>query len=230
MSPRGILHPNYKLIAEFRYQIRRFLRFSEDTARAGGLEPQQYQLMLALKGMPADMRPRIGEVAQRLQIQHHSTVELVDRLARRGLIKRSRSDSDRREVMLELTPRGDKVVRRWLCATGRNTARWRPTWLSRPPLISGVVSANVPAPASLKIGAAPPSDHKVETAILAIASLSADEPAKPARRGTIGCTCGGFETAHPRGLKGRLKENDRAWDRGSSPPRCARCRRGRGGS
>ena len=110
MSPRGILHPNYKLIAEFRYQIRRFLRFSEDTARAGGLEPQQYQLMLALKGMPADMRPRIGEVAQRLQIQHHSTVELVDRLARRGLIKRRRSDSDRREVMLELTPRGDKVV------------------------------------------------------------------------------------------------------------------------
>lgn len=57
MSPRGILHPNYKLMAEFRYQIRRFLRFSEDTARAGGLEPQQYQLMLALKGMAADCPP-----------------------------------------------------------------------------------------------------------------------------------------------------------------------------
>lgn len=110
MSPRGILHPNYKLMAEFRYQIRRFLRFSEDTARAGGLEPQQYQLMLALKGMTADARPRVGEIAERLQIQHHSTVELVDRLARRGLIKRRRSDSDRREVLLELTPRGDKVV------------------------------------------------------------------------------------------------------------------------
>lgn len=110
MSPRGILHPNYKLMAEFRYQIRRFLRFSEDTARAGGLEPQQYQFMLALKGLTADVRPRVGEIAERLQIQHHSTVELVDRLARRGLIKRRRSDSDRREVILELTPRGDKVV------------------------------------------------------------------------------------------------------------------------
>jgi DNA-binding MarR family transcriptional regulator len=110
MSPRANVQPNYNVMAEFRYQIRRFLRFSEDTARAGGLEPQQYQLMLAIKGMPADMRPRIGEVAQRLQIQHHSTVELVDRLARRGLIKRRRSDSDRREVLLELSPRGDKLL------------------------------------------------------------------------------------------------------------------------
>jgi DNA-binding MarR family transcriptional regulator len=110
MSPRGSFQPNYKLMAEFRYQIRRFLRFSEETARAGGLEPQQYQLMLSLKGMPADVRPRIGDVAQRLQIQHHSTVELVDRLARRGLIKRRRSESDRREVFLELSARGDKLL------------------------------------------------------------------------------------------------------------------------
>jgi DNA-binding MarR family transcriptional regulator len=110
MSPRGSFQPNYRALAEFRYQIRRFLRFSEDTARAGGLEPQQYQLMLALKGLTADLRPRVGEIAERLQIRHHSTVELVDRLARRGLIKRRRSDSDRREVFLELTPRGDKLL------------------------------------------------------------------------------------------------------------------------
>jgi DNA-binding MarR family transcriptional regulator len=110
MSPRGNFQPNYKAMAEFRYQIRRFLRFSEETARAAGVEPQQYQLMLALKGMPEESRCRIGEVAERLQIQHHSTVELVDRLARRGLIKRRRSDADRREVLLELTPRGDKLL------------------------------------------------------------------------------------------------------------------------
>ena len=110
MSPRGNIQPNYKALAEFRYQIRRFLRFSEETARAGGLEPQQYQLMLALKGLPDSARHRVGEIAERLQIQHHSTVELVDRLARRGLIKRRRSESDRREVLLELTPRGDKLL------------------------------------------------------------------------------------------------------------------------
>ena len=110
MTSRGNFQPNYKAMAEFRYQIRRFLRFSEETARAAGVEPQQYQLMLALKGMPDESRGRIGEVAERLQIQHHSTVELVDRLARRGLIKRRRSDADRREVLLELTPRGDKLL------------------------------------------------------------------------------------------------------------------------
>ncbi|MBZ5567384.1 MAG: MarR family transcriptional regulator [Acidobacteriia bacterium] len=110
MSPRGNFQPNYKALAEFRYQIRRFLRFSEETARAGGLEPQQYQLMLALKGIPDSVRHRVGEIAERLQIQHHSTVELVDRLARRGLIRRRRSEADRREVLLELTPRGDKLL------------------------------------------------------------------------------------------------------------------------
>jgi len=110
MTPRGSVSPNYKAMAEFRHQIRRFLRFSEETARAGGLEPQQYQLLLTLKGMDGDVVPKIGEIAQRLQIQHHSTVELVDRLVRRGLIRRRRSDSDRRQVILELTPRGDKVL------------------------------------------------------------------------------------------------------------------------
>ena len=131
MSPRGSFQPNYKAMAEFRYQIRRFLRFSEETARAGGLEPQQYQLMLAIKGMAGDVRGRIGEIAERLQIQHHSTVELVDRLARRGLIKRRRSESDRREVFLDSRRAATSCCRRWRCVIGRNTARWRPTWSPR---------------------------------------------------------------------------------------------------
>jgi DNA-binding MarR family transcriptional regulator len=97
-------------MAEFRYQIRRFLRFSERAAREAGLEPQQYQLMLVVKGMPNGDRPRIGDVAERLQIQHHSTVELVDRLAKRSLIRRRRSDNDRREVLLELTSKGDRLI------------------------------------------------------------------------------------------------------------------------
>jgi DNA-binding MarR family transcriptional regulator len=97
-------------MAEFRYQIRRFLRFSEEAARAAGLEPQQYQLMLALKGIPENRRGRISEIADRLQIQHHSTVELVDRLARRNLVRRRRGEHDRREVLLELTVRGEKLL------------------------------------------------------------------------------------------------------------------------
>jgi DNA-binding MarR family transcriptional regulator len=111
MSPRVTnAQPNYRAMAEFRYQIRRFLRFSEHAAREAGLEPQQYQLMLAVKGLPDAEKPRIGDVAERLQIQHHSTVELVDRLSKRGLVRRRRSDNDRREVLLELTPKGERLL------------------------------------------------------------------------------------------------------------------------
>ena len=111
MSPRITnSQPNYRAMAEFRYQIRRFLRFSEHAAREAGLEPQQYQLMLAIKGLPNDEKPRIGDIAERLQIQHHSAVELVDRLSKRVLVRRRRSENDRREVLLELTPKGERLL------------------------------------------------------------------------------------------------------------------------
>ncbi len=109
--PGGITAADYRALAEFRYQIRRYLRFSEGAVRAAGLEPQQHQLLLLLKGLPEGVQPRIGEIAQRLQIQHHSAVELVDRLVRRHLVKRRRGGADRREVFLELTSRGEKVLR-----------------------------------------------------------------------------------------------------------------------
>src|SRR5690349_13644789 len=99
---------DYQSLAQLRYQIRRFLHFSEQAARSAGLEPRQHQLMLALKGLPKGVRPRIGELAERLQIQHHSTVELVNRLAARGYVRRSRGDDDRREVLLSLTAKGEK--------------------------------------------------------------------------------------------------------------------------
>jgi len=102
---------DYESLAELRYQIRRFLRFSEQVSRNAGLEPRQHQLMLALKGLPKEARPRIGEMADRLQIQHHSTVELVNRLAAHGFVKRHRGGIDRREVLLSLTPKGERVLR-----------------------------------------------------------------------------------------------------------------------
>jgi DNA-binding MarR family transcriptional regulator len=101
---------DYESLAELRFEIRNFLSFSEEAVRAVGLEPRQHQLMLALKGLPAEVRPRIGELAQRLQIQHHSAVELANRLSRAGYIRRKPSGDDRREVLLELTPRGEKVL------------------------------------------------------------------------------------------------------------------------
>ena len=103
---------DYQSLAELRYRIRRFLHFSEQASRMAGLKPHQHQLMLALKGLPGSIRPRIGELAERLQIRHHSTVELVNRLSVGGYVRRNRSGEDRREVWLSLTPKGEKVLRK----------------------------------------------------------------------------------------------------------------------
>jgi DNA-binding MarR family transcriptional regulator len=109
---RSLPSTDYESIAELRYQIRRYLRFSEEVSRAGGLEPRQYQLMLALKGLPQGTRPRIGELAERLQIRHHSTVELVNRLMVGGYIRRYQEGSDRREVLVALTSKGEQQLRK----------------------------------------------------------------------------------------------------------------------
>jgi DNA-binding MarR family transcriptional regulator len=101
---------DYQALAEFRYQIRRFLHFSEQVVKQAGLERGQYQLMLAIKGMPAGVRPRIRELAGRMQIRHHSTVELVNRLEAGGFVHRTRGQDDRREVLLALTAKGEKVL------------------------------------------------------------------------------------------------------------------------
>lgn len=100
----SITDTDYRSLAEVRYQIRRFLHFSEQAARATGLEPHQHQLLLAVRSQG---QPSIRFLAERLQIQHHSAVELVDRLAERGLVVRSRAPSDRRQVLVQLTPRGE---------------------------------------------------------------------------------------------------------------------------
>ncbi len=101
---------DYQALAEFRFQIRRFWRFSERAVREAGLEPGQYQLMLAIKGMPEIVRPRIRELANRMHIQHHSAVELVNRLEAGGYVRRERAVEDRREVLLTLTPKGEQVL------------------------------------------------------------------------------------------------------------------------
>ncbi|MGC1451658.1 MAG: MarR family transcriptional regulator [Candidatus Sulfotelmatobacter sp.] len=101
---------DYQALAEFRYQIRKFLRFSEQAVEAAGMERGQYQLMLAVKGMPEGVRPRIRELANRMQIQHHSAVELINRLETGGYVRRERAQDDRREVLLALTSKGEQVL------------------------------------------------------------------------------------------------------------------------
>jgi DNA-binding MarR family transcriptional regulator len=101
----------YRKLAEFRYRIRQFLHFSEEAARLAGIEPQQHQLLLAIKGLPDSTRPTVTAISSRLCLRHHSTVELINRLVERGAVKRRHSEEDRREVLIELTPHGEQLLR-----------------------------------------------------------------------------------------------------------------------
>ena len=102
----------YRSLADFRYQIRRFLGFSEEQVRAVGMEPQQHQLLLAIKGLPDGVMATIGELAERLQLKHHSTVELVNRLEKLGYVSREGSERDRRQVIVHLTHSGAAILRK----------------------------------------------------------------------------------------------------------------------
>jgi DNA-binding MarR family transcriptional regulator len=108
---RGEISPaGYRQLAEFRYRIRQFLHLSEEAARSKGIEPQQHQLLLAVKGLPEGTRPTVGTLSQRLCLRHHSTVELIDRLVEHGAVVRRHSDQDRREVLIELTRHGEELL------------------------------------------------------------------------------------------------------------------------
>lgn len=102
----------YEMLAAFRYTLRQFLHFSEEAAKAVGLTPQQHQALLAVMGYPQRDRITIGELAERLQIRHHSTVGLVDRLAAQGLLAREPAGSDRRQVYVRLAPAGLELLER----------------------------------------------------------------------------------------------------------------------
>lgn len=101
---------DYRVLAEFRFLLRRFMVFSEEAARETGLAPQQHQALLAIKGFESDAAPTIGDLAERLAIKHHSTVGLVDRLVKAGHLKRRHDEVDRRRVTLALTTSGERIL------------------------------------------------------------------------------------------------------------------------
>jgi DNA-binding MarR family transcriptional regulator len=111
-SVRPLSEAEYLALGEFRYQLRRFMRHMEEATRQLGTNPQQYQLVLAVKGLPRDVAPTISRLAERMQLNHNSMVELVDRCEENNLVRRSRSASDRRQVTLSVTPEGESLLRR----------------------------------------------------------------------------------------------------------------------
>jgi DNA-binding MarR family transcriptional regulator len=109
-SPSKLRKGEYERLARFRYELRKFLGFSEAAAHAHGVTPQQYQALLAIEGFPGRNRVAIGELAEQMQIAHHSAVGLVDRMATLRLVRRTPSQEDRRRVEVSLTARGLAVL------------------------------------------------------------------------------------------------------------------------
>lgn len=100
----------YRALAELRYRIRHFLREGDALAQAAGLEPQQYLLLLTIRGLPQGEEATIRTLAERLALKHHSVVELIDRLETHGYVRRSRGRDDRRRVLVSLLPRGERLL------------------------------------------------------------------------------------------------------------------------
>ncbi len=117
MKPLG--KAQYETLAAFRYALRQFIHFSESAAQAAGLTPQQHQALLAIKGFPGRDRVTVSELAERLQLRHHSVVGLIDRLVAEKLVAREPATEDRRQVFVRLTSRGERKLER-LSLTHRN--------------------------------------------------------------------------------------------------------------
>src|SRR4051812_19813617 len=109
-SSRSVTKAEYEELAAFRYRLRQFLRFSEQAARSVGLTVQQHQALLAVMGFPGRDRITIGELAERLQIAHHSAVGLVDRVVAQKLFEKKTGTEDARQVYVTVTAGGRKIL------------------------------------------------------------------------------------------------------------------------
>lgn len=101
---------DFEVLANWRYQIRKFLRFSEQVTRKAGITPLQYLMLLNIKGYPGREWATVGELAERLQAQHHGVVALVSRCEKQGFVERRRSSEDRRRIEVRLLPKGEDMV------------------------------------------------------------------------------------------------------------------------
>lgn len=110
MASGDLSKQEFETLSHFRYQLRRFLRFSEEATHAAGVTHLQYLLLLHIKGHQGREWATIGELAERLQSHHHGVVSLASRCEKLGLVRREQGRSDRREVELHLTPQGEQLV------------------------------------------------------------------------------------------------------------------------
>ncbi len=125
-EPKQLSKAEYETLASFRYALRQFFRFSEEAAQAAGITPQQHQALLAIKGFPGRDHVTVSELAERLQLRHHSAVGLINRLVQEKLVLRISSEKDRRHVLIRLTTRGEKILAKLSFAHGKQLGQVSP--------------------------------------------------------------------------------------------------------
>lgn len=157
-EPAPLTRAQMRRLAEFRFQLRKFLHFSSIAADGAGLRAQQYQLLQCIWGMPEELDPTIANVAARMLLKHNSAVELVDRTIEQGLIRRCPDPTDHRRILLRMTAHGEKLLAslaawhlRELEETGPELIRALRRVLLTPPQTgnghkSGVVPTRIDAP------------------------------------------------------------------------------------
>jgi DNA-binding MarR family transcriptional regulator len=154
---------DYEALAHFRYQLRRFLRFSEDVTRRQGITPLQYLLLLQIRGFPGREWASVGELAERLQAKQHGVVSLISRCEAAGLVRRSVGRSDRRRVEVTLTRKGEERLER-LARTHRAELRSLQSTVSVPEFtgfLSGKRATRAPRKRVARVGKRPvPSSSK----------------------------------------------------------------------
>jgi DNA-binding MarR family transcriptional regulator len=132
-------------LAQFRYALRKFLRFSEDAARACGVTPQQHQLLLGIQGFSEHGQASVGQLAEFLEERHHSVVGLVERARKSGLVRRAQDAADRRVVNVTLTARGKRVLLRLTRMHYEEARKLRGLWKTcELPRVAGAHSAAAP--------------------------------------------------------------------------------------
>jgi DNA-binding MarR family transcriptional regulator len=185
----------YGALATFRFHLRRFLHFSEEAARTAGLEPHQHQVLLALKGLGQAGCASVGQLADWLQVRHHSAVELVDRTARRGLVERVTDPADRRRVLVRLTPTGEAVLHQLSVEHQAELRSAAPDLLNSLTLLldstgSALLDRADPA---LDDSTGPALDDRADPAATADVGQPDDAraPARPAEGGSAGGACVG---------------------------------------
>ncbi|MER7363049.1 MarR family winged helix-turn-helix transcriptional regulator [Nonomuraea wenchangensis] len=156
-QPEPLTKQDFEALARFRFGIRSYLRFSEEAVRAAGLTPQQYQLLLALKGFPGRDWASVRELADRLLLRHHSVVELIGRAQKQGLVHRGAHPSDGRAVQVMLTPEGERVLAR-LGALHRDELRHLDTAIL-PPVWDSAPQPDAPSPQEAAPNGSAPSHH-----------------------------------------------------------------------